>query len=182
MRNSIALLLLISLSACQNVKHKQVNHNWTDINSWSISGKMAIDDGHQSGSGKFDWKVSTTNLEARFKAPLGQGSWIIMEDNNGARLTSSKHPDRFANNAQLLLSDELGWSFPLEKLKYWLRGYQHLQKQEKHEQAIDSLDDAEWHISYQKWQHTAMGLLPTKIKASKPPYTVKLIIYHWNFD
>jgi outer membrane lipoprotein LolB len=182
MRIIVTLLLLIGLSACQTIKHKQLHQNWDEVNSWSLSGKMAINDGKQNGSGKFNWKVSPTHLEAQFKAPLGQGSWKIIEDNYQAQLISSKHPDKYAADAQILISNELGWTFPLKKLKYWLRGFEYLQTPKKHKKNIDTIADSEWQISYQRWEHTPMGLLPTKIKASKPPYSVKLIIYHWNFD
>lgn len=182
MKLLLTVSFLISLTACQNLRHKKSELKWSELNSWSITAKMAITDGQQSGSGKIDWKLSKTNFEARFRAPLGQGSWKLTEERNGARLTSSKHPDKFSTNAQRLLVDELGWSFPLEKLKYWLRGFEYLQTPNEHKKPIDTIDDKEWHINYQKWQHTTMGLLPTKIKASKPPYSVKLIIYHWDFD
>ena len=182
MRTLIVLILLIGLFSCQNMKHKHTKLKWSEVNNWSVTGKMAINDGHQSGSGKFDWIMNNNQLEAQLKAPLGQGSWKFTEDNNGAHLTSSKHPDKYSSNAQQLLNNELGWPFPLEKLKYWLRGFEYLQAPFEHKNPIDGIDDNDWHISYQKWQHTAMGLLPTKIKANKPPYSVKLIIYQWDFD
>lgn len=187
MRFSVILLVLIGLVAChnskyQNLKPKQMIRNWSDIKSWSLTGKMAINDGKQNGSGSFYWKVSSSNFEAQFKSLLGLSRWKIIEDANQAHLISSKHPEKFASNAQLLISSELGWPFPLEKLKYWLRGFEYLHTPDEHKKTIDTIEDTEWNISYQKWKKTPMGLLPTKIKASKPPYSVKLIIYHWNFD
>jgi len=182
MRYLLPFLFLIGLSACQNLKHKQTKLKWSAMHSWSVTGKMSINDGLQSGSGKFDWIKSDSHFEAQFKAPLGQGSWKITENNKEARLSSSKHADRFADNAQELISNELGWSFPLENLNYWLRGFHYLDEPYKHKNNIDNIQESGWNISYQKWQSTPMGLLPTKIKASKPPYSVKLIIYHWNFD
>lgn len=182
MRVFITTLIFLGFSACHRVNHKQLSSHWSDINSWSITGKIAITDGRQSASGKFDWEISPENFTAQFKAPLGQGSWKISEDNNQAHLISSKHPDKFARNAQDLISNELGWSFPLEKLKFWIRGFEYLQTLNKHEKPIESISEEEWHVSYQKWQNTPLGLLPAKIKASKPPYSVKLIIYQWDFN
>jgi len=185
MRILVLVILAVVLVSCQSLKTKTSKtqaFKWSEINSWAFTGKMAINDGHNSGSGKINWKINQGQLLAQFKAPLGQGSWEIEENTQGAHLTSSRNPEQFANDAQTLISNELGWLFPLEKLKYWLRGYAHLAPLEPHQIANQNIKDAGWEITYQKWQTTKMGLLPFKIKANKSPHSLKLIIYKWTFD
>lgn len=181
------LLLIFSavilLSSCH--KNKKPHHSvsqWSQLNSWSFNGKMAINDGKNNGSGRIKWLATESNTQAQFKAPLGQGSWDIQENQNNATLMSSANGKTTAQSAQLLISNELGWHFPWNKLEYWFRGQQSNSDIKIINKEIESITDGEWHITYTKWQQTPLGLLPKKIKASKPPYSVKLVIYKWNFE
>jgi len=186
-KNSYLLFLVIIsvllLSSCQkNKKPHQAKNQWSQVKSWSFNGKLAINDGKNNGSGRIKWLVTNNNTKAQFKAPLGQGSWDIQENQNSATLMSSTNGKTTAENAQILISKELGWHFPWDKLKYWFRGHQSESEIETIHQKIESITDGDWQITYTKWQQTPMGLLPKKIKASKPPYSVKLVIYKWNFE
>ena len=179
-------LLAISLSGCKK-KIPQTRaklNNWHHVSIWTIKGKMAINNGQESGSGRIVWqqKKKSHETKAQFKAPLGQGSWEIHESANNATLISSKTGTKKAENAQILIQQELGWDFPWNKLKFWLRAYVQQAELPKHKTKVAFLDENGWHITFAKWIDTPMGLLPKKIKASKPPYTVKLIIYQWNIE
>jgi outer membrane lipoprotein LolB len=181
------LLMLTTLQSCQknnSLRHKPKQVQWSAITSWAFTGKMAINDGHNSGSGIVKWKVSNNNeTYAQFKAPLGQGSWTLTEANGQAKLSSSRRGTSIADDAQILISHELGWQFPWHQLQFWLRGYAYDQhKLTPHSKPLSLLNDDGWEISYQQWTQTAMGLLPKKIKARKDNFSVKLFIYTWKID
>ena len=177
---TLILLGIIILSSCQK-QHRTVKkfNNWQQVSSWSFNGKMAINDSHNSGSGRINWQVTPMTTNAQFNAPLGQGNWSIFAKKNQARLTSSKNGDQFANNAETLIFNELGWHFPWDNLQYWLRGYKLNDNLTTHHNTPELLIDNGWEITYQKWMETPIGLLPKKIKATKDSYSVKLIIYAW---
>ena len=178
-------MLLNVLVACQKNKQTKPNathKSWHQVKSWTLKGKMAINDGQNSGSGTFKWLMTGANTNARFKAPFGQGSWNIQETEISATLTSSKNGNTVADSAEELISNELGWHFPWNNLKYWLRGYKSNPNLPTSKTMPQSFQDDGWTISYQKWMPTPMGLLPKKIYASKPPYSVKLIIYSWSIE
>ncbi len=180
-------ILIISsvllLSSCQkNKKPQQASNQWSQVNSWSFNGKLAINDGENNGSGRIKWLVTNNYTKAQFKAPLGQGSWDIQENQNSATLMSSTNGETTAENAQLLISNELGWFFPWDKIGFWFRGHSSNSEIKTITHEFESITDGDWQITYTKWQQTPMGLLPKKIKASKPPYSVKLVIYKWNFE
>lgn len=188
---NILIFNILLLSACQtNLKKSSQTtamfNNWQQINSWSISGKMAINDGHNNGSGKFKWQHTNMTTVAKFSAPLGQGSWNIKETPSKAELTSSKHGPMQAATAQQLVSNELGWHFPWNNLKFWLRGHQSnlLSKNNLsvHHILPDSFNDNGWHIEFLSWTVTPMGMLPKRIKASNNSYSIKLIIYSWDIQ
>ncbi len=140
---------------------------------------MAINDGQNSGSGKVNW-INKKNLNvAKFKAPLGHGSWEIIESPKQAKLISSSSGERTALNAQILLNREIGWDFPWNKLSNWFRGYTDEKVLLTHTILPTTLFHDGWEITYEKWTNTSVGWLPKKIKASKPPHSVKLFIYEW---
>jgi len=177
---ALLLLCMIILTSCQK-QHRTVKtfNHWQQVSSWSFNGKMAINDGHNSGSGRINWQVTSTGTNAQFNAALGQGNWSIFAEKDQARLTSSRNGDQFAKKAETLIFNELGWHFPWDNLQYWLRGYKLNDNLQAHSITPELLLDDGWKITYQKWVETAVGLLPKKIKASKDSYSVKLIIYAW---
>ena len=182
--NKIALLFIISiaLSACQRNHKTQRFSNWNQVNEWSFNGKMAIKDQRNNGSGRISWNRSKNSTQVEFKAPLGQGNWKLTEDLISAKLLSSKNGTTTATNAKLLLSNELGWDFPWNQLKFWIRGYHQNQVLNPHKNLPKVINDLGWKIDYQAWMNTPLGMLPKKIKASKDEYSVKLIIYNWEIQ
>ncbi len=169
------------LTSCVSTQKRpiQTSTQQSYPSNWSITGKFALSNGKENGSGKITYSVSGQNINAKFKAPLGQGSWEIKQDKDKAELLSTRHHPIYGNDAQTLVSQELGWDFPWNSLAYWLRGYKTNAKTTPHKQSIDKIDDNGWIITYSKWINTSQGLLPQKIKAKKPPFSVKLIIYKW---
>jgi len=172
------------LASCANSQKrpKQSHTKPSNADNWSFTGKFALSNGKENGSGKIAYEINNQTVKAQFKAPLGQGSWTITENKNSAELQSSRHHPVFGNNAQALISNELGWDFPWNNLKFWLRAHKTYAKITPHTSSIDKIYDNGWTISYSKWTQTPAGLLPKKIKASKPPYAVKLVIYKWVVD
>lgn len=183
MTKTFLLVALVVLSSCQkSLKPRETFSNWKQVSTWSVKGKMAIRNDNERGSGKFSWFVHDSEITAQFSAPLGQGSWKITEDKHSAKLTSSEHGNIFGNNAEDLISAELGWHFPWNSLEYWLRGYETSQKLKSHNTLPDSFIDNSWEVIYEKWMPTPIGMLPKKIKARRSPHEVTVVIYDWNLQ
>lgn len=179
----IAFLIscFIFINACQNIQKKTVknNRNWDDITGWSFDGKIAINDNINNGSGRIYWEIHPEFVKAQFKAPLGQGNWILTETGKHATLESSKNGESNAKDAEQLITQELGWHFPWKSLQYWVRGYKTGHPLILHDKLPIIINDNGWEITYQKWMDTSLGLMPKKIKATKDNYSMKLIIYNW---
>ncbi len=181
---SLGFFLLVSCHRNQ-IKTTDIPYTpslWTQHQTWSFNGKMALNDGNTSGSGRITWAVDGNMTKAQFKAPLGQGSWKITETPSNATLESTRNGKSTADNASSLISNELGWEFPWNSLHFWARGYRTNQALEPHLTLPTSITDNGWSITYQKWMNTPLGLLPKKIKATKDNYSVKLIIYNWKLN
>ena len=144
---------------------------------------MAINTHSSSKSGRINWSVDTKNkiTQAKIEAFIG-GNWEIIESTDKTTLKSSQNGISESKDTQSLISNELGWDFPWNNLKYWIRGYKENQSIIKHTDLPLSFTDEDWDITFQKWMATPVGMLPKKIKASKDQYTVKLIIYNWDLQ
>ena len=185
----IGLCLLISvLSACkphQTRPHSDVDYqDLSDISDWRIEGKIAFSDGSDGGSGKFNWQAEAGAIEVRLRAPLGQGSWRLNESANGeARLYSGKDDFVTAEDAEILVSRQIGWRVPWHALKAWLRVMPY-QDTLANAQQLDNtwvINELGWRIEYKKWSDASGRLLPTRITARKKPYSIKLSIRKWSF-
>lgn len=178
---SVLLLTIVFLTACQkNKRTKQTQlNNWSQVSTWSFKGKIAINDGKESGSGRFTWKNIKGESRAKFIAPLGQGSWEIIKSKKKATLVSSQQGTKHAPNIDTLLQNEFGWLFPWNNLINWVRGHTSDSVLKRHNSLPVSLSENEWNITIIKWMDTPIGKLPKKIKATKPPYSLKVVIYQW---
>ncbi|WP_395374417.1 lipoprotein insertase outer membrane protein LolB [Marinicella sp. W31] len=181
-------MLVSVLSACtrHQVRHTtDVNYqNLADVSDWKIEGKIAFSDGRDGGSGKFNWQAEDDAVQVELRAPLGQGSWRLNEEANGeARLYSGKDDFVTAEDAEILVSRQIGWHVPWHALKAWLRVTPHQQAQatEKQEDNILVISEQGWRIEYKKWSNASGRLLPTRITARKEPYSIKLSIRKWGF-
>ncbi|MCF6299631.1 MAG: lipoprotein insertase outer membrane protein LolB [Proteobacteria bacterium] len=149
---------------------------------WSFNGKMSFSDGENGGSGKISWFNNDGQLSAALKAPLGQGSWQIEENKQGSKLSSSKRGDMFASSMKTLLSEEIGWPIPWDELKSWIQAKPlNSQKAEiSYHQEKLLIRENGWLVEYSRFKPVANSYLPTKMVATNPPYTIKLLIRKWN--
>jgi len=156
--------------------------NWNTVKSWKINGKISIVTPEQKGSGRFTYEENQQSKIAQFNAALGQGSWKIVESENGAELFSSKAGTTKSSNLEELILTEFGWDFPWNELSYWVRGYKESQPLTPHAKQIEPISDLDWRIKFTKLMPTEIGSLPKSIQAQNPPYKIKLVIYDWEFE
>ncbi len=89
---------------------------------FNILGRLAIQDEKQSFSGSFRWVHLAASDEILLFTPLGQAVAEITKDDGGVRLITSKMEGYYANDAETLTEQILGWRLPLDGLRYWIQG------------------------------------------------------------
>ncbi len=189
----LCLLLLWLLTACapkrqqmaaQRDKPAMPLRELAAHGPWRLEGKLALSDGRNSGSGRFEWFKDAGLSTVSMTAPLGQGYWQLEERPDEVTLRSSRNGVFSGQSAAALLAQEVGWDVPWDALPYWLFG---LPWQE--DASFVALARSEggrlwemgWKIEYSRFKHTPAGLLPHKLVAHRPPYTIKLIVRQWRF-
>lgn len=153
-----------------------------DETTWSLTGRIAVSNGRNGGSGRIEWTQNGPRYEVAVSAPVTRQSWRLSGDAIGARLDGLDGGPREGADAANLLLDATGWDIPVAALGDWMRG---LRAQGLGTAAagygVDGrlawLEQGGWRLDYE-WP--AAGDLPAKLDARRDQARVRLIVDQWN--
>ena len=149
-----------------------------------IQGRIAVRGASEAFSASFDWRQAGDHYEIEFWGPLGQGRMRVSGDAATARVTDAR--GRITGNVrpQTLLQRELGWSAPLDALRYWVRG-QHDPAAAVHAERHDAdgrpagFEQFGWAVELSRWRTVAAGAVPAKIVATRGDNRIALVCREW---
>lgn len=183
----LSVICLGLLAGCQSLP----KHHDTDCRqvgtlngvNFELSGKLALSDGVEGGSGRLIWKQYDNKVHASFKAPLGQGNWTIEEQANNASLVVNSETPYYAQQAETLIEEAVGWSVPWQALKKWLlaQPVDADQAEIKNTATSKTINEQGWTLVYDRFQSYPQGCLPHRIMASKAPYSIRLVVRDWQW-
>lgn len=183
------LMLLAALSACA-VKAPRVDGDWrpvqglepADVRNFQLAGRLAVSDGRDGGSAGFLWTQRGDRFEVELRQPVSQRTWRLSGDHHGALLEGGDDGPRRGPSAEALLQEMLGWQVPVASLQAWVRGLasddspaQELVRDEQGR--LSRLAQDGWQVEYRDWLGDSDW--PLRINASRPPYSVRLVIRDW---
>lgn len=146
------------------------------VDSFSVSGRLALRQGERRDHLQFDWQHSPQSDAVLLLSPLGQGLAEIVRNAGGARMTQPNQPPIEAADVETLARQIFGTALPLQELGDWLRG------------ARGSAGDvAGWHIVitetvlYQSREGDSLRSrrLPRRLEASRDDVVLTLIVDDW---
>ncbi len=152
------------------------------LQSWSLTARLGLSDGEQSGSGRLDWSQAPTQTRMNFVGALGRGAWRLSVDPGVAVLELPE--DRFeGHDVNDLLAQTVGWELPVTALVWWVRGLPSPDGPFRAEQAADDrlqrLEQFGWAIEYDAYRQAGDLLLPRKLTATRGEHTVKMVVRRW---
>lgn len=153
---------------------------------WGFSGRVAISNGRNGGSGRIDWRRDGDALQISLSAPVTRQSWQLFAEPGGARIEGLEGGTRHGPDAATLLREATGWEIPVARLDDWLRGLRAgglpVAALEWGEHGLlRQLQQDGWRIDY-RWPETlpAGGLpMPVRIDAVNGEAKVKLLVDQW---
>lgn len=162
---------------------------WEDVQAslrslthWTLDGKIGIRTQDDSQSARLHWRQQAEQYAIELTGPLGQGG-LKIEGQPGTILLDLGGDDRYRSSSpEQLLQDTLGWSLPIQEIRWWVRG---LPAPEQPHTAsfkgprLQSLSQAGWTIEYQRYLQQQNYWLPGKIKLSHDDLKITLIIKEW---
>lgn len=150
---------------------------------WSLSGRIALSNGRNGGSGRIEWRQDGDRYEVALSAPVTRQSWRLSGDATGARLEGVDGGPRSGTDAAALLRDATGWEIPVAALSDWVRGLRAVgQGPASVRYGADGrparIEQGGWTIDY-RWPATAAPGLPSRVDAVRGEAKVKLIVDEW---
>ncbi len=199
MRALIWLLVALSLSACVSRAPRPGDAAATALGEsrllqreqalgaateFRLSGRIAISDGKDSGSGSFDWDQRAGAFTLNFTAPVTAQNWRLEASSTQALLIESNGAIRVAENAEALLARELHWQLPTDSMRYWVRGLRAPGSDSETEFDADGelvlLRQNGWEIRYPAFDNLQKPSLPKKVFARNGEHQVRISVRKWS--
>lgn len=153
-----------------------------DQSEWRLSGRIAVSDGKDGGSGRIEWRQRGEDFVIDLRAPVSRQAWRLSGSAAGARLDGLEGGPREDADAQALLQREVGWSLPLDDLVAWARGARGkgaAQVEFDPEGRPARIEQHGWVVEYRAWGG-GDPVLPRKVFAASGERRVRLIVERWD--
>ena len=158
------------------------------LRSWSLHGTLAVRPaGDDASRVTMRWRQSPDSYHVRFMGPLGVG---LFEVEGTATAVEARFPDgrrASAASPEALLEQEIGWSVPLQGLRYWIVGAP-VPNVAPSKMELDDLgrlallEQAGWTVVYERYD-TVDGLsLPERIRFSNASVDATVIVRRWKVE
>ncbi|SHE27074.1 lipoprotein insertase outer membrane protein LolB [Thermomonas hydrothermalis] len=158
---------------------------------WQLSGRVALANGRQGGSGRIDWAQGGGAVQLQVTAPVTRQGWQLTVDAQGATLSGLDGGPRQDSDPQRLLREAVGWDVPLAALGCWLRGAPAGEAEfgparviEGRDRLPQRIEQAGWVVDYAGWVSAPAEALPlpTRIEARRGEARVRLLVDHWGAE
>ena len=162
-----------------------------DVPSWQMTGRVALSNGRDGGSGRIEWAQGERRSEVTLSAPVTRQTWTLVVDAAGARLAGVPNGPLSGVDASQLLRDATGWEIPVTALGCWLRGADADQAKLGESRIAFGTDRLPlrieqdgWTIDYADWKLDGISgaLLPARVNAQRGDSWVRLIVDRWNAE
>ena len=156
------------------------------LDSWTLEGKLAVNDGNDGGSGKLRWQEDDGHSRMDFHGALGRGAWRLVSGPGGAELELADGRSFKAASVSELVRDQLGWSVPVEALSWWVLGLQapgsSLARTFDEDGTLKTLSQQGWDIEFERYREQEAINMPMKVTARQGEKMVKLAVRQWELS
>ncbi|HET9047377.1 MAG TPA: lipoprotein insertase outer membrane protein LolB [Chiayiivirga sp.] len=199
LRVVLMALALTVLSACSNTTPRRVNDLQTELSAqtareqvlhehprWRLSGRIAVSDGRDNGSGRMIWQQDGDSFVISLNAPVTRRSWRLSGGPGHARLEGLEGGPFEGPDASSLLREHLGWNVPMEDLAAWVRGMRAAHASSTIDFDAEGLpaliQQHDWVIEYRKFARVDDLAMPTKVFAERGQQRIRLVVDEWSFE
>jgi outer membrane lipoprotein LolB len=148
---------------------------------WSMSGRIAVSNAGQGGSGRIEWRQDGRYYAATLSAPVTRQSWRVQGGPDGATIQGLSGGPRQGPDASDLVFEATHWRVPVDALGDWLLGLQRSGDTVHFggDGRIDRIQGEGWSVSYADWSEVDGVELPGRIEAAQDEARVRLVIDAW---
>ena len=156
--------------------------------AWALSGRVALTNGRDGGSGRIDWQQDGPRYDVSLSAPVTRQSWRLRGEPGQALLEGLGGGPRQGADARLLLLEATRWDIPVEALSAWVRGaradeavFGGVSIAFGDDGRLSRLSQDGWTVDYDDWQavHGQPAELPHRLTATRGEARVRLVVDAW---
>ncbi len=188
--------ILTALTSCTTMTPpapKQSSVTWESrqallsrLQSWQLSGKIAVNTTKESGSASVDWSQHAQNYKISLYGPLGANGITLNGNAANVTMETSNGQKSSAATAEQLIAQQWGWHLPVSYLTYWIRGLPvpNLPQTSRFDEAhrLASLTQQGFTVVYSGYTTAGSLELPQRMSITSPTFKSKLVIYKWNIN
>lgn len=182
-----AILIALTVSGCVSLESRHdgkapivVPGDAIDIKALKLSGRLGIKQGNEGHSGSLRWLHAPPDHEITVYSPIGTTVAKIVQNGDGAKLTTSDDKTYQATDADKLMEQVMGWSFPLNGMQYWVLGRVSPDGVAEEERGPNNrlmhLKQQEWDIQYADYRPLANIELPYRIVMKRADFTIRFVV------
>lgn len=151
------------------------------IPAWSMSGRLAISNGKDGGSGRIEWRQDGPRFDVTLSAPVTRQSWRVTGGDGAAVLEGLEGGTRTGPDAAALVFEATRWRIPVDALVRWLRGSASPGAALAYaaDGRLQRLTDAGWVVDYADWRNVGGVELPGRIEAKQGEARMRLVVDDW---
>lgn len=193
MKKIYFLILLVFFSGCsgsllvrENISRVERQDQLQQIKSWKLKGRLALTTPRESWTVTFHWSQDHDRYLMQFIAPLGQGTYALRGgEGDGVYLLTAKNEVLYADDAESLLRQTVGWHVPLSGFRYWVRGLPEpemniIDLQFDEQGRVKEVKQDDWRIIISRYIDVGEVNLPHRIFMQNDRLKLKLVIREWD--
>lgn len=155
-----------------------------------LRGKIGVRDQSPAGgsfSASFDWIQAGDAFAIELWGPLGQGRTRLTGDDRTLTVTDPRSVTLTGESPEALMQEHLGWSAPVDVLRYWIRGRL---APGRRANAVDrdaaghlmAFEQLGWAVELSRWRESAAGPVPGRIRATRDDRRITVVCKEWLSD
>jgi len=158
----------------------------SSLPGWSLSGRLAVRDEKDGGSGTLQWQHAIESSRMDFYGAFGRGAWRLQADGSGAELELADGSLYGAPSVTELVRTQLGWTVPVDALSWWILGLAAPGEIEARvlsdDGTLEKLRQSGWTIEFGRYRDVDGVSLPLRLTAIREERSVKLAVRDWALD
>ena len=154
------------------------------VDDFTLSGRIAIQRGAEGGGARLRWRQSGALSDLRVMAPMAQGTFRLQGEATRVVLTAPDGRRHEAPDFEALMAAHLGWSFPVEGARFWVRGIPDPAEPVGNlnldaEGRLRDLAQSGWRISVLDYREVDGRTLPARLFLNAGELQIRLVIDTW---
>ncbi len=150
---------------------------------WDVEGKLAVYTASKNNSGNLTWRQRKEFYDLLITGPLGQGH-LHIEGSPGLVIATTPEEQAQAASLEALFAEHFDWQFPMNELRYWVRGIASPETDAQltfnDDGELASIEQAGWQVEISRYESVSGLPMPGKITITGEAIRLKLILKNWS--